>query len=129
MAMKIPSLSFEPQDMLAAVDQVSQQRSALENAERAAAISLRGQRESVRHEDTEEISLQKLQHLTEAVDSYMSSIGVSLKFNIDERTDMVQVEVRDPETDKLIRKIPADEMLDLAASIENMVGLFLDRAL
>jgi flagellar protein FlaG len=59
----------------------------------------------------------------------MSSIGVSLKFNIDERTDMVQVEVRDPETDKLIRKIPADEMLDLAASIENMVGLFLDRAL
>jgi flagellar protein FlaG len=37
--------------------------------------------------------------------------------------------VRDPETDKLIRKIPADEMLDLAASIENMVGLFLDKAL
>ena len=59
----------------------------------------------------------------------MASIGVSLKFNIDERTDMVQVEVRDPETDKLIRKIPADEMLDLAASIENMVGLFLDKAL
>ena len=59
----------------------------------------------------------------------MSSLGVNLKFNIDERTDMVQVEVRDPKTDKLIRKIPADEMLDLAASIENMVGLFLNKAL
>jgi flagellar protein FlaG len=59
----------------------------------------------------------------------MSSLGVNLKFNIDERTDIVQVEVRDPETDKLIRKIPADEMLDLAASIEKMVGLFLDKAL
>ncbi len=127
--MKISSLSFEPQDMLTAVDQVSQQRPSQENAERAAAIFLRGQPEAQQHEDAEEISLQKLQHLTEAVDSYMSSIGVSLKFNIDERTDMVQVEVRDPETDKLIRKIPADEMLDLAASIENMVGLFLDRAL
>jgi len=127
--MKISSLSFEPQDMLTAVDQVSQQRSSLENAERTAPIPLRDHREAVQQEDTEEISLQKLQHLTEAVDSYMSSIGVSLKFNIDERTDMVQVEVRDPETDKLIRKIPADEMLDLAASIENMVGLFLDRAL
>ncbi len=127
--MKISSLSFEPQDMLTAVDQVSQQRSSLENADRTAPIPLRDQREAAQQEDTEEISLQKLQHLTEAVDSYMSSIGVSLKFNIDERTDMVQVEVRDPETDKLIRKIPADEMLDLAASIENMVGLFLDRAL
>ena len=80
-------------------------------------------------DETEEITLQKLQHLTDAVDSYMTSLGVNLKFNIDERTDMVQVEVRDPETDKLIRKIPADEMLDLAASIENMVGLFLDKAL
>ena len=126
--MKISSLSFEPQDMLAAVDQAAQQRSALEN-ERTAPIPLHDQRGAEPREDTEEISLQKLQHLTEAVDSYMSSMGVSLKFNIDERTDMVQVEVRDPETDKLIRKIPADEMLDLAASIENMVGLFLDRAL
>ena len=128
--MKISSLSFEPQDMLAAVDQAAQQRSALENAERTAPIPLHDRREAApQQEDTEEISLQKLQHLTEAVDSYMSSMGVSLKFNIDERTDQVQVEVRDPDTDKLIRKIPADEMLDLAASIENMVGLFLDKAL
>ena len=59
----------------------------------------------------------------------MSSLGVNLKFHIDEKTDTVQVEVRDPETQKLIRKIPADEMLELAASIEKMVGLFLDRAL
>jgi Uncharacterized flagellar protein FlaG len=80
-------------------------------------------------DDSEEISLQKLQNLTEAVDSYMSSLGVNLKFSVDERTDIVQVEVRDPKTDKLIRKIPGDEMLALAASIENMVGLFLNKAL
>lgn len=129
MAMKISSLSFEPQDMLAAVDQTTQQRSALDNAERITPIPLHDRLDVPPQEDAEEISLQKLQNLTEAVDSYMSSMGVSLKFNIDERTDQVQVEVRDPKTDKLIRKIPADEMLDLAASIENMVGLFLDKAL
>ena len=127
--MKISSLSFEPQEMLTAVDTVAQQRSALENNERDLHALLRDEAATAPQDETEEISLQKLQHLTEAVDSYMASIGVSLKFNIDERTDMVQVEVRDPETDKLIRKIPADEMLDLAASIENMVGLFLDKAL
>lgn len=71
----------------------------------------------------------KLQHVAEAVESYMHSLGVNLKFHIDERTDIVQVEVRDPDTDRLIRKIPADEMLDLAASIEKMLGLFLNTTL
>ncbi len=127
--MKITALAFEPQDMLTAVDQIVQQRANQENADRTAQTELQNQREKTASNDAEEISLQKLQHLTEAVDSYMSSLGVNLKFNIDERTDMVQVEVRDPKTDKLIRKIPADEMLDLAASIENMVGLFLNKAL
>ena len=127
--MKITALAFEPQDMLTAVDQIVQQRANQENADRTAQTELQNQREKTASNDAEEISLQKLQHLTEAVDSYMSSLGVNLKFNIDERTDIVQVEVRDPKTDKLIRKIPADEMLDLAASIENMVGLFLNKAL
>ena len=127
--MKISSLTFEPQDLLTAVDQAVPPRTGADAGERASVIQMGGQRDAKPQDETEEISLQKLQHLTEAVDSYMASIGVSLKFNIDERTDTVQVEVRDPETDKLIRKIPADEMLDLAASIENMVGLFLDKAL
>lgn len=75
------------------------------------------------------ISEHKLQHVTEALETYMVSLGVNLKFHIDERTDIVQVEVRDPDTDKLIRKIPADEILELAASMEKMVGLLVDKTL
>lgn len=127
--MKIASLSYEPQEMLTPVEQTGQQRTNPDISARPAVVLIPGPRPDGQAEETEEISLQKLQHLTDAVDSYMTSLGVNLKFNIDERTDMVQVEVRDPQTDKLIRKIPADEMLDLAASIENMVGLFLNKAL
>ncbi|PKN41076.1 MAG: hypothetical protein CVU60_12785 [Deltaproteobacteria bacterium HGW-Deltaproteobacteria-18] len=127
--MKITSLSYEPQDLLAPVEQTTQLKSDFEYAERAESGVLPGRPQGTTPDESEEISLQKLQNLTDAVDSYMSSLGVNLKFNIDEKTDKVQVEVRDPETQKLIRKIPADEMLDLAASIEKMVGLFLDRAL
>ena len=127
--MKITSLAYEPQDLLAPVEQTTQLKSDLDYAERAESGRLLGKPHGVTPEESEEISLQKLQNLTEAVDSYMSSLGVNLKFSVDERTDIVQVEVRDPETDKLIRKIPGDEMLDLAASIENMVGLFLNKAL
>lgn len=127
--MKIASLAYDPQDMLVPLDQSNQQRPNLEITERTTVPPAKTAQASQPSGEKEELSLQKLQHLTEAVDSYMTSMGVNLKFNIDERTDMVQVEVRDPKTNKLIRKIPADEMLDLAASIENMVGLFLDKAL
>lgn len=127
--MKITSLAYEAQDLLTPVEQTAQQKSSPEYAERAALAGLQDRRQDAATGEQEEISLQKLQNLTDAVDSYMSSLGVNLKFHIDEKTDTVQVEVRDPETQKLIRKIPADEMLELAASIEKMVGLFLDRAL
>jgi flagellar protein FlaG len=127
--MKITSLAYEAQDLLTPVEQTNQQRPDHDYAERAGLTALQGQHQNADSGEQEEISLQKLQNLTDAVDSYMSSLGVNLKFHIDEKTDIVQVEVRDPETQKLIRKIPADEMLELAASIEKMVGLFLDRAL
>jgi flagellar protein FlaG len=127
--MKITSLAYEPQDLLAPVEHATQLKSDLEYADRAESGGLQDRQQGVESDQSEEISLQKLQNLTDAVDSYMSSLGVNLKFHIDERTDTVQVEVRDPDTHKLIRKIPADEMLDLADSIEKMVGLFLDRAL
>ncbi len=127
--MKITSLTYEAQDILTPAEKSNQQRSDFEPPERAVSGELAGRRQDGGSDEAEDISLQKLQNLTDAVDSYMSSLGVNLKFRIDEKTDTVQVEVRDPDTQKLIRKIPADEMLELAASIEKMVGLFLDRAL
>jgi flagellar protein FlaG len=125
--MKITSLTYEAQDILAPVEQAG--KPDFEHSERGGYGELVARRHAEASGESEEISLQKLQNLTDAVDSYMSSLGVNLKFHIDEKTDTVQVEVRDPQTQKLIRKIPADEMLELAASIEKMVGLFLDRAL
>ncbi len=129
--MKITSLASESTDFLPQVEPTPvPQRSGEDIPARDSAPTLtRDESQPLHPEKAEDISLQKLQNVTEAMDSYMASMGVSLKFNIDERTDTVQVEVRDPETDKLIRKIPADEMLDLAASIEKMMGLFLDRTL
>ncbi len=129
--MKITSLASESTDFLPQVEPTPvPQRSGEDIPARDPAQTLtRDESQPLHPEKAEDISLQKLQNVTEAMDSYMASMGVSLKFNIDERTDTVQVEVRDPETDKLIRKIPADEMLDLAASIEKMMGLFLDRTL
>ncbi len=129
--MKITSLVSESTDFHPQLESITVPQRPGEDmpARDSASATARGDNQADHPEKAEDISLQKLQNVTEAMDSYMASMGVSLKFNIDERTDTVQVEVRDPETDKLIRKIPADEMLDLAASIEKMMGLFLDRTL
>ncbi len=75
------------------------------------------------------LSRQTVAEITEAMSAYMASVGVKLQFHIDESTDRIQVEVRDPQTDKLIRKIPPDDILRLAAAIEETVGVLMDREL
>ncbi len=79
-------------------------------------------------------NLDKLDHekLAGAVNSireYVNSMGVKLKFEIHQKSDQVQVTVVNPENEKIIRKIPPDEILDLAASIEEMLGLFINKIL
>ncbi|NCD25059.1 MAG: flagellar protein FlaG [Deltaproteobacteria bacterium] len=129
--MKITAPVSETQDFMPHIDAGSSSQRITEDAPSANHAHTPGNipEKTAGSDNAEDISLQKLQNVTEAMDAYTSSLGVSLKFNIDERTDTIQVEVRDPENDKLIRKIPADEMLELAASIEKMVGLFLDKTL
>lgn len=126
--MTITALSFEGQDFATTQTQ-NRQRASLEHMPlgKAAAKNISGNADQ--SEAPEYISRQKLQNITDAVNSYVSSQDVELKFKIDERTKRVQVEVRDPATDKVIRKIPADQMLELAASIEQMAGLFLNKTL
>lgn len=127
--MKVAALPYDTVEASPQIDQTSQHRVTLEIAGRSDYQSLPHKNADDPAGAAEDLSLQKLQHVAEAVDSYVSSMGVHLKFHIDEHTDTVQVEVRDPETDKLIRKIPADEMLELAASMEQMVGILLDKQL
>ena len=72
---------------------------------------------------------EKLASSVNSIREYLSSMGVKLEFQIHSKSDQIQVKVIDPENDKIIRKIPADEILELAASIEEMVGLFINKSL
>jgi hypothetical protein len=74
-------------------------------------------------------SPETVKEVADAMSAYMASLGVELRFHVDDSTDRLQVEVRDPQTDKLIRKIPPDDILRLAAAIEETVGVLVDRSL
>jgi flagellar protein FlaG len=64
---------------------------------------------------------------TQGVEKFMQSLGVQLKFNVSDSGE-VQAEVRHTDGGKVIRKIPPDEVLELAESIKKMTGAFLDKA-
>ncbi|EFI33860.1 flagellar protein FlaG protein [Desulfonatronospira thiodismutans ASO3-1] len=62
-----------------------------------------------------------------SIKEYMSSMGVKLNFQFQGEGESIQVEVLDPTSDKIIRKIPSDEILSLAESIEDMLGVLVNK--
>lgn len=72
------------------------------------------------------------QRLDQALDQTREALqahGVELRFKVREDAEGVQVEVRDPETDKVIRKIPADELVRLASHLRDFSGEMAEKAL
>ena len=68
---------------------------------------------------------EKISGAIKAMESYLQNNGTQLKFIINDKQKM-QVEIREEKTQKLIRKIPTDEMLNLAEAIEKMTGIFIN---
>ncbi|PIE73740.1 MAG: hypothetical protein CSA20_01680 [Deltaproteobacteria bacterium] len=72
-------------------------------------------------EDTE------IDRVSNALERFWEAMGVSLQFRVDKKTDIVQVEVIDPASDTIVTKIPADEILRMAASLQESTGILIDR--
>ncbi len=49
-----------------------------------------------------------------------------LDFKIDEETNRIMVKVIDTETNKVVKEIPPEQLVRLAAKIQEMVGLLVD---
>lgn len=49
-----------------------------------------------------------------------------LDFSVHEKTDRIVVRITDQETGDVIREIPSEEFLNLAAKLQEMVGLMFD---
>ncbi len=73
-----------------------------------------------------------LEDVSEIVDAVQESLDMikeqttHLRFSVHEQTDQVMVKVTNPDSGEVIREIPSQEFLDLAAKFEKMVGLMFD---
>lgn len=68
--------------------------------------------------------------LNEAVDKINKTAAAfdrALKFQVHEETDRTVVSVLDIESDKVIREIPSQELLDLFAKMEDYIGMIFDK--
>ena len=75
------------------------------------------------HKTTQE----KIQKIAEAMDSYVSSIQRELQIQVHGKTGNIMVKVISKEDGKTIREIPPEELLNLAARMEELSGVLFNR--
>ena len=65
----------------------------------------------------------KIKRIAEAMENYVQSIQTNLKIQVRNETGDIIVKVISKEDGKLIRQIPPEQLLDLAAAMESMTGV------
>ncbi len=74
-------------------------------------------------------SQEKIEKIAQAMEDYVNSIQRDLKIQVDKDTGNVMVKIISAEDGKTIREIPPEELLDLAAKMDEMLGaLFSSKA-
>ena len=72
---------------------------------------------------TMEIAQNKIDRIAKAMDNYIRSTDKDLKIKVHNETGQIMVKVISGEDGKVIREIPSEELLNLAAKVEEMTGV------
>ena len=77
-------------------------------------------------EQVKETTNEKISRIADAMENYVQSIQRDIKIQVHEETGSIMVQVTSQESGKVIREIPAKELLDLAARMEELAGTLFD---
>ena len=66
--------------------------------------------------------------LVEEIQEQAAKAGVQLKFKLREDSGDLQVEIVEAESQKVVRKIPPDDLIKLSESMEELAGGLVDRS-
>ena len=69
---------------------------------------------------------QLLQDVLEVVKQHFHISNVGLNFSVHGDTGRIKVSVTDKETGEMIREIPSEQVLNLMAKLDEMMGIILD---
>lgn len=71
------------------------------------------------------VALETAEKISEQLEVNHTTLKIKL---LDNTQDGVQVEILDKASEKVLRKIPQDELIKLSASIKKMTGVFLNQS-
>ena len=69
---------------------------------------------------------ERLQEEIERLNDTAGIFNISLRFRIHEESERMMVQVYDREREEVIREIPPEQVLNLVAQIQNLIGIMLD---
>ena len=70
---------------------------------------------------------QVVENITKVLNESARLFNISLQFRIDEDIDRVIVSVFDKDTEKVIRQVPPEEVVELSKSLDRMAGLLFNK--
>ncbi len=82
--------------------------------------------ESREKADTAKLKKQ-LQEITNKLNKEMDPLKTSIRFGFDDKIDELYVSVIDTSNNQVIRKIPSEEAIRLAAKMRELVGMIFDK--
>lgn len=70
---------------------------------------------------------QELDKLKEELNKELNSLNVDAKFGYDDKTGAMYVSIYEKDTDKLLRKVPSDEVLKMMSKMKELMGSIIDK--
>ena len=75
------------------------------------------------------LSAKEAEQVTADLNEYLNGFQTNLSFSISEKSNhQVIVEIKNKETNELIKQIPSEEILELREKMEELAGLLFDGA-
>ena len=84
------------------------------------------QKEHLEKADEEKLK-KELQEIVKELNKEMDPLRTSIRFGFDDKVGELYVSVIDTQKNEVIRKIPSDEALRLAAKMRELVGMLFDK--
>jgi flagellar protein FlaG len=78
-------------------------------------------------EQKRSVSSEQIARAAREVQERLETMGTKLNFSLDENTDNIIIQVTNRESGELVRQIPSEEMLELKAKLENLLGILFDQ--
>jgi flagellar protein FlaG len=97
------------------------------NAEKIKNLKLKEEQRANEANQEMSLSADETKQITEDLNDYMSDLQTNLRFSMYEKLDhQVVVEIKNRQTDELIKQIPSEEILELRVKMEELTGMLLD---